>query len=619
MAATVRALRAFLLLAGFYLMGVLLLALIVGVDVLMVYEMVHGEFRLGELYVLAASLMLTLPILDGMFILGRRRSGGGTDGYEVTRAAQPRLWTEIEEAARLAGTRAPDRVLLTGDVNASVSEQTRLLGLVRGRRSLSLGVPLLAGLTVPRLRAVLAHEFGHYGNHDTRLIGPTMRGRVSILHTIEQFRLGAKDNGRTFAIVGNLYVRYGRMYMRASQSVARRQELAADRRAALTVGRATTANALREVPLLDAAFEFYVDRYATIGWDAELLPAPGEFYGGFGRLLAEPGRAEELAALRAGLTPTGADGGGAEGGADAGSGGSGTGAGTAAGGSGTDEDPRTGGGAGHAEPSPYDSHPPMAERVRLIEALPEDGVVDDPGAPAALTLLEGAGGATTDAGGATGAGPAGAVPPAGAGSAGAAPAMLAEVEAVTLTEKAAAMRRLPWEELAQSAGWSAATAAAEPLRRALFAVRPGAGGNLPTLAETLDAVDEGLLWTRIAPGMPVSEAARRATGRAAREFVRTGLLQGFDALVHLALAHGGRARWTLSWTGAPLRFALPSEVTAPALEAALAVAVADVPDTAPLRALLAPVLPGPATAEEKREPERPDAEATPSPAQAPQA
>jgi Zn-dependent protease with chaperone function len=609
MAATVRALRAFLLLAGFYLMGVLLLALIVGVDVLMVYEMVHGEFRLGELYVLAVSLMVTLPILDGMFILGRRRSGGGSDGYEVARDAQPRLWAEIEEAARLAGTRAPDRVLLTGDVNASVSERTRLLGLVRGRRSLSLGVPLLAGLTVPRLRAVLAHEFGHYSHHDTRLIGPTMRGRVSILHTIEQFRLGAKDNGRTFAIVGNLYVRYGRMYMRASQSVARRQELAADRRAALTVGRASTANALREVPLLEAAFEFYVDRYATIGWDAELLPAAGEFYGGFGRLLAEPGRAEELAALREGLTPTGPDAGDGAGPGASGTGagdGAGAGAGDGAGaGAGAGADPRAGGGAGHVEPSPYDSHPPMAERVRLIEALPDDGVVDDPGAPAALTLLEGAG-APNEAGEAGAGGSAGAGPSAGIGSSAgigasavatpvrATPAVLAEVEAVTLTEKAAAMRRLPWDELAQSAGWSAATSAAEPLRRALFAVRPGAGGNLPTLAETLDAVDEGLLWTRIAPGMPVSRAAQQATGRAAREFARTGMLQGLDALVHLALAHGGRARWTLSWTGAPLRFALPSDVTAPALETALTAAVADVPDTAPLRALLAPVLPAPA-------------------------
>ncbi|MEE4543570.1 M48 family metallopeptidase [Streptomyces sp. V4-01] len=510
MAATARALRAFLLLAGFYVMGLLLLALIVGIDAFVVYEMFHGEFRLGMLYILGGSLMVTLPIIDGMFILGRRGPKEGPQGYELTPDAQPELWAEVREAARVAGTRAPDQVVLVGDVNAAVSERTRLLGLIPGRRSLYLGVPLLEGLTVPRLRGVLAHEFGHYGHHDTRLSAITLRGRVAIGHTIDQFRAGAADSGRAFVLVGNLYIRYGRLYLRASQSVARRQELAADHRAALSVGRDATANALRQVPLLAAAFGFYVEHYASIGWNAGLLPPPGEFYGGFRHLLAEPGRAEELAALQA-------------------------------------ESPQE-------PPSPYDSHPPMDERVRLLEALPDDGAGDDASAPAALTLLRDES------------------------------AVLAGVEAASLTEEAKAMRRLPWDDLVQRASWSEATKAAEPLRQAVFAVRRGPDGNLPTLDETLDAIDAGLLWTQVAPRLAPAGAAADGS---ARDAVRPGVRAGLAALAQLSLAHAGMARWRLSWAGAPVRFALPASVGDQALDAALDAACADTPDTAPLRGLLA--------------------------------
>jgi hypothetical protein len=331
------------------------------------------------------------------------------------------------------------------------------------------------------------------------------------MNSIEEFRRGAADGGRGFALVGNLYVRYARLYMRASQSVARRQELAADRAAALSVGRDATANALREVPVLHTAFGLYVEQYATIGVPFSLLPPTGEFYGGFRRLLAEPERAAELAGMRAELP----------------------------------EEERT----------PYDSHPPLADRVRLIEALPDDGRTDDPSAPPAFTLLRDQA------------------------------AVLAGVEAATLTGESAAMRRLDWDELVQSAGWSAATKAAEPLRKAVFAVRPGAGGNLPTIDETLDVVDEGLLWTAVADRFPAPAA--RSTGRPAHDVLAPAVRDGLTALVHLSLAHAGHAHWRLSWSTAPAHFTLPASWPEGALDRALDAAVAGIPETAPLRALLA--------------------------------
>ncbi len=127
--------------------------------------------------------------------------------------------------------------------------------------------------------------------------------------------------------MAKVYRAYGHFYLRATLASSRRQELAADLAAARIAGRDATASALRELPALSSAFDFYMNAYATLGVGAGLLPPPGEVFGGVRHLLAA--RADELEELRRDL-PT--------------------------------------------EPaSPYDSHPPIAERVARLEALPDDG------------------------------------------------------------------------------------------------------------------------------------------------------------------------------------------------------------------------------------------------------
>ncbi|SHM23754.1 M48 family metallopeptidase [Actinacidiphila paucisporea] len=513
MTASLRALRALFLLAGFYLMGLVLLAVVLGIDWLLIRAGVAGGYY--PLGLVAFSAVIIAPILRGMFLfLTAGLHTGDNPGLAVTADEQPELWAQVEEAARAAGTSAPSRLILTGDVNAAVSERTQLLGLLRGRRTMYLGLPLLAGVTVPQLRAVLAHEFGHYSNQDTRLAAMTMRGREAVVHTIDGFR-----EGRTQAhvTIGNLYVGYGRFFLRVSESVGRRQELAADAAAARTVGRDTTAAALARVPLLDAAHDYYVRTYALLAVDAGALPPAGQVYGGFPLLLAARG-ADGVAALAEGRRVR--------------------------------------------KPSLYDSHPPMAERVALVEALPDDGRTDDPAAPAALTLLRDA---TT---------------------------VTAAAEAAVLRSELAALPRLDWPELVMATARAEAGAEAEQLQKAVSrAVRSAAGDDvpgapgLPDLGEVLDAVDAGLLWMLIADRMPKPAAASRLTGESARNFIRPAISDGLTSLVELRLIADGRATPAMSWSVAP-RLGLPPEYRRD-LAPAVAAAVADTPDTAPLRALLA--------------------------------
>ncbi|GGM06221.1 Zn-dependent protease [Streptomyces fumigatiscleroticus] len=524
-----RAVRALVLLAGFYLLGAVLLAAMAVLDWLLVTHLLTARAVWFEGMVLTVTVLLAATILRGMFAFLRAgRLGPVPHAVAVAPDDQPELWEQVCAAAEVAGERPPDELYLVGDVNAGVAEQSRLLGLRPGRRRMLLGLPLLAGLTIPRLRAVLAHEFGHYGNRDTRLGGVTMRGREAVLHTVEAFRQGGT---RMHHVIGALYVGYARMFLRASQSVARHQELAADRVAARHAGRDATAAALRTLPVLGAAHTHYLETYAGMGEPLEALPPVGEVHGGFRRLLAAR-TGEQLAALVAGKRP-----------------------------------PR---------PHPYDSHPPTAERIALIERLPADGRTDEPaGKPAALTLLR-----DPDR-------------------------VFAALETRTLSPEAAGMRRMSWDDLvvaravADAEGWS------RPLRlavaRALRSSAPDADGaasvrqgatagkaandELPSLEEVLDAFDRGLLWMAVADRMPKPPQAARLIGPSARNFIRPRIFDGLAGMVHLRLVRSGHATADIAWSGQP-GLALP-EAWERDMDDALDAAVADTPDTKPLRALLA--------------------------------
>ncbi|MEU3186929.1 M48 family metallopeptidase [Streptomyces sp. NPDC006923] len=527
MGATLRALRALVLLTGFYLLGLLMLGVLAGIDWAATLWTPGSVY--AKLYIV--SVVLAVPIVRGMFLL-RAPKDEGLPGLPVTDTQEPRLWETVRSLAEQVGTRAPDEIVLIGDTNAAVSEDARLMGLLGGRRRLYLGLPLMAGLTESQLRAVLAHELGHYGNADTRLSAITVRGRIQVLRTIAHFeekagRTAAKEQARqekkaakalargksakeidttgagiTYRVMAAIYTAYAKLYIRATESGSRRQELAADRAAARIAGRDATASALREIPVLDAAHGFYMNSYATLGAGAGLLPPPGEVFGGIRHLLTA--RHAELDEMRRDL-PT-------------------------------------------ENTSPYDSHPPIAERVARIEALPDDGRALEPTAPA-LGLLRSP------------------------------EQTLAALEPAVLTPDALDMRRLDWPELVHESMATYTDRSAEPLRRATAEIT---GGD-PSLPALLDAIDAGRLW-HLADLLPKSGEATSATGRAAREFARPTLRRGLSQLVSTELVRQGRARWELSWSD-PASLRLPQGYDE-ALPAALDAAVADRPDTEPLRKLL---------------------------------
>lgn len=246
-----------------------------------------------------------------------RRSGGDEDGVLVSRADEPDLWALVDDVARELDVPAPDDLRLVDDVDAFVHQDTRLLGLVGGRRHLGLGVGLLQALTVDQLRGVIGHELGHYAGGETRLAPLVYRARQTLVRTTEN--LGSRS------LIGRLFGAYEGLYQRVSLAVCRRQELRADSGAVRVVGRATHALGLARVRAAARAWSFYVDSYVVPLWQSGTAPA--DLYIGFRAFLDDDVRREQLQEIAVAVDGEAAD--------------------------------------------PYDSHPSPAERLAAMQRVPD--------------------------------------------------------------------------------------------------------------------------------------------------------------------------------------------------------------------------------------------------------
>jgi Zn-dependent protease with chaperone function len=495
------------LLVGFYLLSLGLLAVLLVIDVLVTKELGDHPAALKIMvFCYLATVGVGLIVYRAAFVSTRMRK---PPGIAVSPAEEPRLWARVRELAAVVGTRPPREIRLVPDVNAAVWEDTKLLGLIPGKRHMMIGVPLLLGLTRAQLDSVIAHELGHYSGSHTRAGALYTRTRATVVSA----KLAADRNQSAghysgAAVWAALFAAYARLVLSVTQPAARAQEHAADRVAAQVGGRAAAASALREIPVLDAAFDFYLERYVAPGAAFKALPMPAQVLGGFRELLQDPERRAELDEMRA-------------------------------------KPPKS-------ELGRFDSHPPIAERIAAIEALPGTAAAPEGGDAPALTLLTNP------------------------------TAALSGVGARMLEEVSAGAVGLEWDRLAATVGHALATERAKVVRT----VVANQTGQPSSLGAFLGLVESGRL-DHVLAALPLSDAAKRlgATGRVARELAKTRLKSYLYAWILIELAPAGRATWKHSWAEAGGVPVLPDELDHD-LGEALAALLAITPDTAPLRGVL---------------------------------
>mgnify|MGYP000241637027 CR=1 FL=1 len=122
--------------------------------------MAGGPNRFWHFLIGASAAFLAVFMLKALFFIKR---GGAPDAVEITAREQPRLFEFLFQLADDAGAPRPKRVYLSARVNAAVFYDLSILNLLfPSHKNLEIGLALVNVLTLSEIKAVLAHEFGHF-------------------------------------------------------------------------------------------------------------------------------------------------------------------------------------------------------------------------------------------------------------------------------------------------------------------------------------------------------------------------------------------------------------------------------------------------------------------------
>jgi len=235
-----------LLMLGFYLLAIATALALLFVPY---YQMTHDGVQGFTVFCVVSALAIFWSILP-------RIDRFKAPGPRLTEQAQPELYQLVRRVSQATGQAMPADIFLLPEVNAWVSHRGGIMGL-GSRRVMGIGLTLLQSVSVGQLRAILAHEFGHYAGGDLRLGVWLYKTREAMRRTIEN--LAQTGNG-----IHKPFLWYANFFMRISQSVSRAQELAADRIAARIGGVGNAIDALISVHGAALAYNAY--------WQQELIP-----------------------------------------------------------------------------------------------------------------------------------------------------------------------------------------------------------------------------------------------------------------------------------------------------------------------------------------------------------
>lgn len=231
--------------AFYYVSLPLVLVVVVGLGGALLY----GFWELGRIPVklvlpIGAIVVVTAwAMLKSLVIAAKDEDPGERLDLE----AHPRLRELLDEVAEAIGTRPVDSVYLTPGTDVAVFERGGLWRQLRGEteRCLILGVGVLDGFTLGPLRAVLAHEYGHFQNRDTAGGGLALAVRRSLYTMAHGLATGGAATG--FNPAWLFLNGFHRVFMRISQGASRLQEVMADRWAAFAYGAENFERGLRHV------------------------------------------------------------------------------------------------------------------------------------------------------------------------------------------------------------------------------------------------------------------------------------------------------------------------------------------------------------------------------------
>jgi Zn-dependent protease with chaperone function len=253
-----RAVLAVTLHLGFVVLPVLIVVGLLGIAAYTYHYDPGGGLRAA-----AAAVVVATPIGLGIRTLRGKRLR--PRGVAVGKKAQPALWRLAEVMASAAGSPVPDSISIVPEPTADLRIDTTLLGLRIRACYLEIGLPLLAGLTVGEIRAVVARELGRMVGR-SKVTALCYRIRISIQRTAAEVVTGPASW---------LFSGYARLFVAVSAPAHREVDLAADAISAEIAGKRLAVTALRKSAAIELGWSDYGREYlsmaAAVGHEPEVL------------------------------------------------------------------------------------------------------------------------------------------------------------------------------------------------------------------------------------------------------------------------------------------------------------------------------------------------------------
>lgn len=216
---------------------------------------------------------------------------------EVKASDHPELFCMIKELVEEVGTRFPRKVYFSTEVNAAVFYDSTFWSMFFPvRKNLQIGMGLMNSVSVTELRAILAHEFGHFSQRSMK-VGSYVYNVNKVLYNILYDNQGYNEMignwanshwslnlGVTLAvrIVRGIQVLLRKVYEVLNNNyygLSREMEFHADAVAASVAGSSPLASSLLRLSLanqaLDSVLDFYNAKIAESGKAANFYPQQG--------------------------------------------------------------------------------------------------------------------------------------------------------------------------------------------------------------------------------------------------------------------------------------------------------------------------------------------------------
>lgn len=233
-------------------------------------SLAHGGDPLWTLVAGVCSAFLAVFMWKALVFVKHRHA---IDDIEVTASELPRLFAFINRLADEAGAPRAHRVFLSPRVNAAVFYDLSVLNLLYpSRKNLEIGLGLVNAVSLGELKAVLAHEFGHFGQRSMAVgrwvyIAQQIAAHIiakrdaldAFLRGLSRFDLRIAWVGWLLSLIvwsiRSLMETVFRVVVLAQRALSREMELQADLVAVSLTGSDALIHALYKLNVADEAWE----------------------------------------------------------------------------------------------------------------------------------------------------------------------------------------------------------------------------------------------------------------------------------------------------------------------------------------------------------------------------